>query len=335
MKKGNVSIKKLIKILLQILLYAVVIYFIFDRVQSTDNIWENISNIDLFYAGVAVVIFALQTLFNAYLWNYLMQASGEKVTLNGQMDVYLKSYLLRYIPGNVVGILSRGEFNRKYGISRIKSLWGWFFENITYLAIGASIGSYFVFKNLAEVTIVANDYTHRSDLVMISGVAFLVIVIAASLLLMFKSNWMWNLFHEVIVKKLMRKNLGKTIDVKLNNNSRFLIVLGYLVSWGLYSVSFLFLAFSVVPSTIDYPFAIASINALAWTLGYVFIITPSGTGVREAVFLSLLAMLPGVSPANSAIIAIGMRLVTILGEVGAFIIFKGYNLLNKLNNRLD
>lgn len=335
MKKVQLSSKKVIKTILQILLYTTVVYFIIQRVNSTDNVWENIFNVDTFYAIASVIVFSVQTLFNAYLWHYLMKASGENVTVNGQVDVYLKSYLLRYIPGNVVGILSRGEFNRKHGVSRIKSLWGWFFENITYLAIGASIATYFILKNIANIALVANDYTSRIDLVAVSAIAFLVVIIVASLLLMFKSNAMWNIFNEIIVKKILKKNLGKTVDVRLDNKSRLMIVLGYLISWILYSVSFMLLAFAVVPSSLDYPLAIASINALAWTIGYVFIITPSGTGVREAVFLSLLPMVSVISPANSALIAIGMRLVTVLGEVGAFILFKGYNLLNKLNNRLD
>lgn len=335
MKVVENNYKKHIKIILQVLLYSSVIYFIGVRVASTDDVWHNIGNIDIFFFVLGIFVFAIQTLFNGYMWYYIMKASGEEVTLKSQMSVYLNSYLLRYIPGNVVGILARGEFNRKHGVSRLKSLWGWFLENVTFLSIGLSIGIYFIVKNFPDLTGLNVVISDRSDLVVIGSVLLFGLIIFSSALLMFKGNALWELFNNYVIRKLLKKNLGKHIDIKLTNQSRVLITLGYLFSWVLYSTSFILIAYSIVPMSINYPLATISINALAWSLGYLFIITPSGTGVREAVFLTLLPMIAVISPANSAIIAVGMRLVTILGELSAFIIYKGYNMLIKLNGKLD
>lgn len=334
MKKEK-NLKKYVKISLQVLTYSLVIYFIWTRINNVDDIWENIRNVDMFFLSLSVTLFTLQTLYNSYLWYYLMKESGEKVDVNGQMDTYLSSYLLRYIPGNIVGILSRGELNRKYGVSRLKSLWGWFLENITYLLVAMSLGSYFVFKNLSEVVGLTEVITSRTELITYGGIVIVVFMVITTLLLMFKTNYLWKLFNHYIINKLLKKNLGKDVEVRLTNRSRILIVLGYFMSWLIYSASFLSLVYSVAPGSLEFFLSLSSLNALAWSFGYLFIITPSGTGVREGVLIALLPAIFGISPVNAAIIALTMRLVTVAGEIGAFLIHKGYNFYIKVTKHLS
>ncbi|MBI2356872.1 flippase-like domain-containing protein [Candidatus Dojkabacteria bacterium] len=335
MKNIKKTGKKYLKKGLQVSIYAIVIYFIVSRVSSTENIWENIHNIDTLYLGLSILVYAIQTILNAFIWFYIMKSSGEKVTLKSQIETYLDSYLMRYIPGNVVGILARGEFNRKNGVSRLKSLWGWFLENITFLAVGLSLGMYFVIKNVPQLLGLTSFLSTRSSLVIMSGVALIVLIILSTLLLMYKGNYMWEMFNKYILKGLFKKNLGKHVNIRLENKSRVIIVLAYIMSWGLYSLSFILLAYSIVPASFEFPLTLISINALAWSLGYLFIVTPSGTGVREAVFLALLPFLTVISPANSVLIAVGMRLVNVVGEVSAFVGHKIYTLLVKFNQKLD
>ncbi|KKR06060.1 MAG: hypothetical protein UT34_C0001G0100 [candidate division WS6 bacterium GW2011_GWF2_39_15] len=334
MKKPELNYKKFLKISLQIFIYVLVIYYIYERASVGRDLVKSIENIDKIYFISAILVYLIQTLFNSFLWFIIMVKSGEKVSLVSQVDVYLKSYLLRYIPGNVVGIFARGEFNKVYGVSRLKSLWGWFLENITFLAVGIGFGSYFIVKNLTSVLNFTTSVVSRQNIVIAISGAVVILILFAVYLSMYKTNELWKFFDSYILKKVLKKNLGKSITIKFDNQSRILIVLGYIVSWAMYSISFILMVAAVDPAALEYPIALASVNALAWSLGYLFIITPSGSGVREGAFLSLLPLIAGISPVGSAIITIGMRLVNVIGEVGAFALFKAYTVLNKMYKRL-
>lgn len=63
-------------------------------------------------------------------------------------------------------------------------------------------------------------------------------------------------------------------------------------------------------------------SALAWVIGYLSFITPSGLGVREGVLTALLAL---VYPLPIAIVAsLLFRVVCTLGEFGAIVFFLGF-----------
>ena len=66
-------------------------------------------------------------------------------------------------------------------------------------------------------------------------------------------------------------------------------------------------------SGFDDPLAVAGASAIAWGAGLVVVITPSGVGVRELVYVALLA--PAFPQAELAAAAVALRVVTILAEL--------------------
>jgi uncharacterized membrane protein YbhN (UPF0104 family) len=63
---------------------------------------------------------------------------------------------------------------------------------------------------------------------------------------------------------------------------------------------------------------VAGAAAIAWSAGLVVVIAPGGIGVRELVYVALLA---GVLPrADAAAAAVTMRLVTIAAEAAVLVI---------------
>jgi uncharacterized membrane protein YbhN (UPF0104 family) len=67
-----------------------------------------------------------------------------------------------------------------------------------------------------------------------------------------------------------------------------------------------------------HPLAVAGAAAIAWSAGLVVVIAPSGIGVRELVYVALLA---GVLPkTDAAAAAVTMRLVTIAAEAAVLVI---------------
>jgi uncharacterized membrane protein YbhN (UPF0104 family) len=64
------------------------------------------------------------------------------------------------------------------------------------------------------------------------------------------------------------------------------------------------------------PVEVAGAYAFAWTLGFVFVLAPSGLGVREATFIALIGSQVGVAPAT--LVAVALRLASTLGDLLAF-----------------
>jgi glycosyltransferase 2 family protein len=85
----------------------------------------------------------------------------------------------------------------------------------------------------------------------------------------------------------------------------------YLLAFGAYAVSAV-LVQTAVSGPHD-PLAVAGAAALAWGAGLVIVIAPGGIGVREAVYVALLA---GTLPtAEVAAAAVAMRVMAVVAEL--------------------
>lgn len=325
--------KKILKTVAQVVIYLAVGYFIYDKLNGNlDSVlkYEVFSYKSLLFA---TLFFSLNSIFNALNWHRLMELVGEKTPLMGQTDIYLRSFLLRYIPGNVVGILSRGIFNKKYGISQVRTLWCWFIENIIYLLWAIVIGSYIVLKNIAEIAPLF-DLDDRKQIVVISVLGLIILLcIAIALASLLKLEVLESIFRKFALPQLQKAQKTTYRKIELSPKGRLEIFIRYGLAWLIPSIAFLLVVYGLVGSPIDRPLELVSANALAYAIGYIVIITPSGGGVREAILISLLTTINGFSPSEAVVIAIATRVVFILGELLSFGIFYPvfgyYNLLNR------
>jgi glycosyltransferase 2 family protein len=306
---------KYFKKLLQLGIYIAVGYFIYT--QLTEN-WGKIADLkDISYLGIAasILIFSFHSIFNGLNWHYMITQSdwdkteAGEITKMGQMEVYLKSYILRYVPGNVVGILSRAIYNKKYKVPMVLSLWGWFLENITYLAVGLIIGL-FVAPFL--------DITSQIPIWMLIISAF----IGLAIILM--NDWLKIIFNKFLVPKLPESVRAEFVSLDLPLQQRLILTGRYFISWIIYSLSFIILVTSLglTPSLL-----LISINAMAWSIGYLSFITPSGTGIREGVMSFLLIGGLAYDGGISTLITILARIVSITGELLSFGFFYLYKLI--------
>jgi hypothetical protein len=107
----------------------------------------------------------------------------------------------------------------------------------------------------------------------------------------------------------------------------------FVISWLLYSVHFFLVAAAIIPVTLENFLILAGINALAWSIGYISIITPSGTGVRETVTIVALTSLGIMGPVDALVIALLARIIAVISEVGVFGALKLFVLMKgKLND---
>jgi len=246
-----------------------------------------------------------------------MKFSGEKMSIPQNIDVYINSYITRYIPGKVWAIAFRAILNKKYNVKMLKSAWGWFVENLGYLLISCFF-SIFVLIRLAD-----------SELALITLIPVVLIV---GILVFLNYEKLGFVFDKFIVKKLPSKYANETGVLELSIRHKLIILLLYVISWTIYSLQFFLVANSLTGIEVREVLFLAGINALAYAVGYLFIIMPSGSGIREGTMVASLNFLNIVSGVESLIIALGARLTVVLGELIFWLGFKVYYLLLKRNH---
>ncbi|WKZ31029.1 MAG: lysylphosphatidylglycerol synthase transmembrane domain-containing protein [Candidatus Dojkabacteria bacterium] len=314
-KPSKFNSKKILFKSLELAIYALVIWFIYDKLGGSlarIDVWSEI-NYGLLI--LAVFVYMGHTFWNALNWHYMIKASGEDVTVISQVEVYLKSYLLRYVPGNIVGILARAIYNKQYNVPMAKSLWGWFWENIVYLALGLLLGSIALFS-------VGQDIFDRLEIGSEPDLLFQGLIVAVFVLTLFvilDNRVLKSLFNKFLLPKLSEKSRREFQLLDISMKDRLILLLRYAIAWGIYSISFYFILKAVGVES-NYVAAISA-NAMAWALGYMSVITPSGAGVRETVMIFLLTASVGLSGSASVIIAVLARIVFISGEVLGFLAF--------------
>lgn len=307
------SITKIAKKLLEILVYIAVAYFLYTKLAGNFDKLSEIEVVDIPLLVASILVFSMHSVFNGLNWNYMLRSGGHETKLPQQMDVYLRSYILRYIPGNVVGILSRAIYNREHKVPMIASLWGWFLENITYLVLGLVIGA-FVIPQI-ELTNFVPQWV-------------VIVAIAIGIFMIVANDWLKILFNKLLVPRLPKEAQEEFVSLDIPLKNRLILTVRYFVSWAIYSVSFILLSMSL---GLEFNLLLIPINALAWSLGYLSLVTPSGSGVREGVMVYLLTNALAVDGTLAVVVSIVARIVFIVGELLSFGAFYIYKLVNKKN----
>lgn len=311
---------KFLKLLVQLVVFGAVgfylYYFIADIIK---NNWQDIvdykDKVNYFWLAISAVIFAIHAIVNGFNWHYMLDKSewkgdgNQHLSLMGQMDVYLKSYILRYIPGNVVGILARAVYNKEYKIPMVMSLWGWFLENITFLAVSIVLG-------ILVLPFVDDTPLFSWWLVVPAALLGVGLILA--------NDWLKILFNKFLVPKLPKKARDEFVSLDLPLKNRIMFTARLVFSWMIYSLSFMVLVGAMgLPM---HPLLIP-INALSYAIGYLSFVTPSGGGVRELVMGYLLSHALGYNAIMIVLIPVTARIVFIAGEILAFGGFKLFQLI--------
>lgn len=317
--------KKLLKLLGQISIYLLAGLFIYKKL---DGDITSIFEYDIYSYPLlllSILIYIPLTLFNGLNWFRMMILSGyDSLNRLDQVEVYLKSFFLRYIPGNVVGILSRATLNKKYNVSMIHSLWAWFFENIVYLFLGLTLGTYIVIKNLTELSGIFSSWAGKEVAFLSLGIFLILIAIILAAISILRLDLLEKVFNRFLLPKIEKGRKSSYKGFAISTKGRVEMTLRYLISWAIPSLSFLVLVFAITGVVPAKPFELLSAQALAWAIGYIVIVTPSGGGVRELVLIFLLSSILGFSPEASVIITLASRVVSIVAELLALGIFYPY-----------
>ena len=253
--------------------------------------------------ALAFLGFMLQELSYGLIWRGILARLGSHLGLRVCLRIYLASEFVRYIPGNVWHVLTRILWVGKYGVSRPVAFASMAIELITKLAAGMLVFSMSLlfWQDYGKVGSLL-----RGSLLDILGVAGIIALFIGlhPRVLNGVLNW------------ALRRMKREPIQLTLRYSDILFITLAWCASWIVAGSAFYILLLALWPAAplVAWPICIG-IYAIAWDIGFVSFITPSGLGVREAAIVGLFALALPLPAGLASIMALLSRLVSTLAEV--------------------
>ncbi len=235
------------------------------------------------------------------IWRRLLQAMGARLPFDRAFRIWFVSALVRYIPGNLWQPLGMTMLARQQGIR----------SETTVLSIAV-----YQAINLLSVTIVAAFYPlFGGDLGLLAGVAdprLGLLLLVPALVFVLRPQWLLALLNWALAK------MGRPPFSGVLRPADILqaLFMGAL-DWVLLGLGFASLTLALHSLTAEQlitwlPHLVAS-YPLAYAIGYLSFITPSGLAVREGSLFLLLSPITGGAVATVA--ALAMRLWLLVCEL--------------------
>ena len=303
---GKHAGKRILGIALPFVIFLAIVFFVGKNWnQEWHDLMTHRFQLNPWLLVLAFLCFLLQEVSYGLIWRAVLARLGFLLDLRPCLRIYLASEFVRYIPGNVWHVLTRLLWVGKYGVSRPVAFASITIELITKLAAGALIFavSLLFWSNISAVSTLAQG----TPLLIVLGVASIL-----ALLIGLHPRVLNALL--TVALRLLKRN---PMELPLRYRDILLITFAWCGSWIISGCAFFILLRSLWPGT---PFALLpiciGIYAIAWDIGFVSFITPSGLGFREAAITTIFILAFPLLPAGlSAIIAILSRLISTAAEL--------------------
>src|SRR6266702_3213616 len=284
----NPALKKVGKRVLQIGLPVAILAIFLYQIHNWD--WKvlatHASQWNLWLIGLAFLGFIFQELSFGLIWQAVLARLGSRLDLRTCLRIYLASEFVRYIPGNVWHVLTRILWVGRHGVSRpIVFALSLLFSH-DFGAVGALL--------------------HGTPVVVVLGVVTMLAVLIG--------------LHPRILNGLLNFALRllkrDPILLTLRYSDILLVTLAWCLSWLVAGSAFYLLLLALWPSIpiAALPICIG-IYAIAWDIGFVSFITPSGLGIREGTIAGLVALALPLPVGLGAILALLSRVVSSVAEL--------------------
>jgi hypothetical protein len=278
-------------ILVVVLAWALFLHTQFEAVRSVQ--WQ----IDLATLISASVCGAVYFLGLALVWGILVQemsANRQHVSRSWVLAaarVWLLSMVTRYLPGNIWHILSRVALAGQLGASRSQVLASATIEQgLTLIGAFSLFGLSLPFWRGEE-----------------PRYSWFLLVIPCGLFAL----------HPHCLGRMLAWLAQRTQRPELVWNYRYCTMLGLVALYALANLwaglGLVILLTALHPAAVSHGVFIVGSAALAWAIGYLSIVTPSGLGVREGVLTLLLSQIAPLSVV--VVVVIWYRLALSLGEL--------------------
>lgn len=271
--------KNRLRLLWNILTVVITVISLIYIVGQLGQSWSQIREVKLSAAPVllALLLACLGMLNYALLWHNILQRLGAKISRMEAVRIWFLSQIMRYAPGNVWYFLGRSYLAQRVGIKIHPLSQSLVFELLQTLTAALL------------VTIFSLLFWQEQD-----KLAWWTLLVIPLIFI-----FAWPQFLQRLIGWLFRKMGQITGTVTLTRQDLFVLLPGYCFTWISFGIGVYLLTLAMYPLSLSALPTVIGIFALAWVLGFLSFITPSGIGVREGILTYLLAFL---MPAHVALL---------------------------------
>lgn len=245
-----------------------------------------------------VIAFAfgiLASAFNTLSWRGAFGSLGIRLPIAEALRVFLVSQIGKYVPGSVWPVLAQMEMARDRGFSRVKAATA----SVVSMLVGvvtASVASVLVIFSGGQEAL--RDYWYVGFIPPV-GLLLLAPPILSRLLR--------------ILGRVVRRPME---SVSLNGGAMLVSILWAMLMWLAFGLHTWTILKDLSPQSSSGIMSSTGAFALAWVVGFLFIVAPAGVGIREAVLVLALGGTLG-RPDALAFAIVSRVLLTIVDLVGA------------------
>lgn len=254
------------------------------------------------FAGIGLMLISWSVEIS--IWRYLLGKLGGRLGYWSAVRIWFLSAVVRYVPGNIWQPLGMTLLCRRHGIQTEAVL-----LSIVLLQVITLLSVLLVAAGYQLISGKLSSLTGEMGIALdwLAGLS-----IALVLLFVLLPAWFFRLLNWLLVK-LGRNPLPMALS-SLQLLVLLLVGMGFWLLWGLTFASFTFATVVLSPQQMSANFMrIVAAFPIAYTVGYLSFITPSGLAVREGALYLLLAPVLGGGPTTVAALAI--RLWQVILEV--------------------
>ena len=277
--------------------------YIFFLLRNIDfsKLYGSLKNFFLIKYCIFTFICTLSNFILAFSWKYILEFLHQKSLPFGEiLKIYMKTFIARYIPGNIFHFVGRQLLGNKLGISHFVLALSSVLESFLLLIVGFSFILLAFSQNLFNISIFDRLYINNKKLLLLLvGGCFIAVIY-------------------FIYKKHLREIFGSFSIRRMG----YLVIVCVFYSLFLFiNGVILFCIFSFMLQTnlkISILPVIVFANVFAWMGGFITPGAPGGLGVREALLTMLLS---DILPATIIIAGVLIfRVITLCGEILALCI---------------
>ena len=259
-------------------------------------------NLGWFLAAIALLLVTWAV--EVGIWWHMLQYMGGLLPYLAAVRIWFLSAVMRYIPGNIWQPLSMTLYCKRHGIRVEATLTSIvLYQVVILLAVAPIAAAYLLlYGNLGLL----------SDTLSAVTPGLIAIALAPVVLFLIRPEYLMTMLNWGLSK------IGRPkLDTHLSSRRLFLLLVVAVVDWILWGATFAAFTFSLSEFDPASQIALAphliAAFPIAYAIGFLSLITPSGFGVREGAFFLLLSpLMDGVA---ITLIALAMRFWTAGGEL--------------------
>jgi len=281
------------------------------------NSWEQLQHLwftihwPLFI--LSILISCLSNWLASLFFKELLHKYGIEVTHNLVYKLFFYAQIAKYIPGKIWILFYQATLVGKIGASRTM-----LFANIDLMAILVLISA------TISLSLISLDYYP-----ILAGLFFLLGLLLT--LFIGKFCYLFNSLNYLLSHFKSLKNKLGTCHTEINS---WLLITYYTFFWMTYLIANFLMMFAIFSFSISESTHYIAYLGLAWIIGVIAFLVPSGIGVREFVFILLAQQTfsQHISLDLLAMIAIMSRFWIILQEITAVVVLQLWNFFYQLKD---